>query len=436
MRGDIREMFLIPKETFFSCMKNSSKHQQDRVNDVNVEQLNVSCGPLFAGIKTGVRPQEFKKPDGDKKSQPDFNDQQSVESQIAPTVKKKNITQPLINNVKKEKIVTISEKPGRKAELVSAKNSRRSIDPMSGQLIEAPSGEKRAKPDRKLQNTGINNNIQSAEKTVLQQIMAQYENKKRRNSTPVVADLTADEKKQTYDPPKSLLFSPPSLRPEPRFSSDFAQSLKRQQRENPEIRLNSTTLPASDDEIDSLPGASGDNEVFEAETKKLPNKTAEKSVEDEIRGINPKNMFKNIFPLYQKGDNSSAEEQINKSIEKTLRTKNDQEKKEIERSRSKTSSPMRVSTLASRYETSAMHIPQANTSNLANSRKKYVHLGSLGVSQFYADKEKSKKSGARQARTRSETNMEKHLKRREKIAKGIDIPNQDTPKRVRYEHQL
>ena len=145
---------------------------------------------------------------------------------------------------------------------------------------------------------------------------------------------------------------------------------------------------------------------------------------------------KNIFPLYQKGDNSSAEEQINKSIEKTLRTKNDQEKKETERSRSKTSSPMRVSTLASRYETSAMHIPQANTSNLANSRKKYVHLGSLGVSQFYADKEKSKKSGARQARTRSETNMEKHLKRREKIAKGIDIPNQDTPKRVRYEHQL
>ena len=84
----VKEMFLIPKETFFNCMASANASQQDRMSDVNVEQLNVSCRPLFAGLKSAKLPKltrempEMHSPE--KKSADDNHDSASLQLQNDP----------------------------------------------------------------------------------------------------------------------------------------------------------------------------------------------------------------------------------------------------------------------------------------------------------------------------------------------------------------
>lgn len=51
----VRAMFLIPKEMYFNVINRFTNTQQAQLEEINVDQLNVSCGPLFAGLKTSGR---------------------------------------------------------------------------------------------------------------------------------------------------------------------------------------------------------------------------------------------------------------------------------------------------------------------------------------------------------------------------------------------
>ena len=46
-------MYMIPKEIYARVISNLSGDQRRRVDEINVEQVNVACGPLFAGLKKG-----------------------------------------------------------------------------------------------------------------------------------------------------------------------------------------------------------------------------------------------------------------------------------------------------------------------------------------------------------------------------------------------
>lgn len=52
MTSSIREMYAVPKEMYLHILNNSSKNQKQNLGEINVDQVNVSCGPLFAGLKT------------------------------------------------------------------------------------------------------------------------------------------------------------------------------------------------------------------------------------------------------------------------------------------------------------------------------------------------------------------------------------------------
>ena len=69
MSENVREMYLIPKETFLRCMEGTNASQRERLQDVNVEQLNVSCGPLFAGVKN--ESQQDENAESEKREEPD-----------------------------------------------------------------------------------------------------------------------------------------------------------------------------------------------------------------------------------------------------------------------------------------------------------------------------------------------------------------------------
>lgn len=49
----MKEMYMIPKEIYARVISNLSGDQRRRVDEINVEQVNVACGPLFAGLKKG-----------------------------------------------------------------------------------------------------------------------------------------------------------------------------------------------------------------------------------------------------------------------------------------------------------------------------------------------------------------------------------------------
>lgn len=48
-------MFMVPKEIYSRVISNLSSDQIRRVDEINVDQVNVACGPLFAGLKKGKK---------------------------------------------------------------------------------------------------------------------------------------------------------------------------------------------------------------------------------------------------------------------------------------------------------------------------------------------------------------------------------------------
>lgn len=48
-------MFMIPKEIYSRVISSLTSDQKRRVDEINVDQVNVTCGPLFAGLKKGKK---------------------------------------------------------------------------------------------------------------------------------------------------------------------------------------------------------------------------------------------------------------------------------------------------------------------------------------------------------------------------------------------
>ena len=54
MGSSVKEMFAVPKELYFHIIDKATEEQKHLLSDVNVDQVNVTCGPLFAGLKKGT----------------------------------------------------------------------------------------------------------------------------------------------------------------------------------------------------------------------------------------------------------------------------------------------------------------------------------------------------------------------------------------------
>ena len=54
-------MFVVPKETYFRLMQNVSEVQKQEIDAINVDQVNVSCGPLLVGLKKNAKETALKK---------------------------------------------------------------------------------------------------------------------------------------------------------------------------------------------------------------------------------------------------------------------------------------------------------------------------------------------------------------------------------------
>ena len=54
----VKEMYVIPKEVYHSVMNSLSENEKRLVDQINVEQLNVSCGPQFADVNKAVSCEE------------------------------------------------------------------------------------------------------------------------------------------------------------------------------------------------------------------------------------------------------------------------------------------------------------------------------------------------------------------------------------------
>lgn len=65
-QSSVREMFAVPKELYFHVMNRATENQKQMLQDVNIDQMNVTCGPLLAGLKKDQKPaeeQETEQPD-------------------------------------------------------------------------------------------------------------------------------------------------------------------------------------------------------------------------------------------------------------------------------------------------------------------------------------------------------------------------------------
>ena len=51
----VKEMYMIPRDAYIRVISSMDDRQKKKMNEINVEQLNVSCGPMFAGLKKGVK---------------------------------------------------------------------------------------------------------------------------------------------------------------------------------------------------------------------------------------------------------------------------------------------------------------------------------------------------------------------------------------------
>lgn len=410
MSENVREMYLIPKETFLRCMEGTNASQRERLQDVNVEQLNVSCGPLFAGVKN--ESQQDENAESEKREEKKKIALPKVHREISVTPKSDHAFPVKAKEPIKKQSASRASAEIRKVTVAPEKTPSRKIDPITGKIDDPPAFNARVVRKSDKNKPQPLHQHKSAEDTVFQRIMSKYRGKKV-DVLPEPARDSSPEEEGGKNAFTSRKISPP-----PQFASDFARRLSQKRKGNPLIRLNSTTYESE-----------GEDNVFAAETRRLSNVPAEKAVEESIQKDNPASLFRNLFPADASRQQPSAEDQINKSIEKTLRTGNEQEEREIEKSRQKTSSPIRVENLASRFENNDSSIPLTKNTNLKDSRKKPFAMGTLGVETFYNSKGLSP---PKRPRTRSEKELDAHKKRREKIKQGIDIPDSDTPKRVTY----
>ena len=436
----VKEMFLIPKETFFNCMASGNASQQDRMSEVNVEQLNVSCGPLFAGLKNAKLPKlssettEMHSPE--KKSADDNHDSASVQLQNVRDkrhvkgIAKEMHTKPKVLMPEKNPIVNVEALTGKLMDTTNANSAKSLVKPLTPHVshedkklantsFEIPARDREEKKKKKKKSASTSN-PQGAEENIMQRILGNLGKDKRQTKSMDNSALVEND------------FEPVDIELEQNFKSDFARSLSEKKKVHPEIRLNSTRISVDSNEdgantLASEKNVGGEDDVFLAETQELNPQGAESLVE---RALNRQSMPKDLARLFNMDfsrDDAPAEEQVNSSIEKTLATKNQQEQGEIERSRKSTSNPIKVSDLAGRFEKKQSSSERLEIPRETGTKKKKKK--GLPADSFYGGKQK--KSPPR-ARTRSEKAKEAHEKRKEKIAQGVDLPLFESPKRKRY----
>ena len=439
MNQHVREMFLIPKETFLNCMNSASTFQREKIKDINVDQINVSCGPLFAGLKASNSKPESQKtlhddsPNKKEITRSKFGVKKSAEKSDTSIESNKSTSSP-----QKTPASDINELPNRV--IAPQKNSVTKINALTGKMLnDRPSDKGQVNPPF-LPQKAIDSSIstlkpknkpqknkelidQSAEQTIMQKIMGNNEDKQ--------PESEKKSRKLSSSPEKSILqksFNPPDLELEPQFASDFARTLSNKNSRNPEIRLNSTMLDDSPNKKRSNSAKSiseNDDDVFLMDTRDLASNSSESAIQSEL---SKQDAVKNLNKLFNsKGflnNPKSAEDEINTSIEKTMASKNRQELDEIERSRSIGSNPIRVSNLANKF--GEIH------SSARKPRKQVKSLTSKTSDDFYG----AKTNSPAKRKTRFEQAKEAHEKRKNKLALGINVPLLDSPKRKRYTHQL
>ena len=57
----VKEMYVIPKEVYHTIMNELSENEKRLVNSINVDKVNLSYGPLFAGVRKDEDDDEEKK---------------------------------------------------------------------------------------------------------------------------------------------------------------------------------------------------------------------------------------------------------------------------------------------------------------------------------------------------------------------------------------
>ena len=193
MNQHVREMFLIPKETFLNCMNSASTFQREKIKDINVDQINVSCGPLFAGLKASNSKPESQKtlhddsPNKKEITRSKFGVKKSAEKSDTSIESNKSTSSP-------QKTLTsdINELPNRV--IAPQKNSVTKINALTGKMLnDRPSDKGQVNPPFLPQKT-IDSSIstlkpknkpqknkelidQSAEQTIMQKIMGNNEDK-------------------------------------------------------------------------------------------------------------------------------------------------------------------------------------------------------------------------------------------------------------------
>ena len=62
----VKSLFMIPKDLYFQLSSNATSAQGERLSAINVDQVNFTCGPQFAGVKT-VHKHASEKEEGKKR---------------------------------------------------------------------------------------------------------------------------------------------------------------------------------------------------------------------------------------------------------------------------------------------------------------------------------------------------------------------------------
>ena len=70
----VKEMYVIPKEVYHTIMSELSENKKRLVDSINVDQVNLSCGPLFAGVKNG---------DNEEKKEKEEEEEEKIEEKTA-----------------------------------------------------------------------------------------------------------------------------------------------------------------------------------------------------------------------------------------------------------------------------------------------------------------------------------------------------------------
>ena len=341
----VKEMYMVPKETYLKLMDGMSKSQKSRVDEINVEQLNVSCGPLFAGVKTG----EIKKKSPNKRKlkkdakEPEFE----TKKQIAPS--------PYASN----NIPWYA--PGSQQKVIAGK-SPNNPPPQPSQTIVQPQPSSQAQTQTRKQA--------KAKKIRKRQILpsnVSFSPNKDVLNEPEFSSEYARKLTQTLKPRRTRVFE--NSNRAAKRKADFDQSSDRgptPTKSNPEIEIHSDEEDEGDFE-DGLKNREQLNStrasVFDKSTELIPVQSAESQVQSRV--LSNSNLNSSIGRVFNKdvSETPAGAEALEIVNDRILREglrraeRNEQEVKEMKKNLKKRT-PSSVATLRSNFENNSLLTPQ------------------------------------------------------------------------------